>query len=125
VKQAFRILFLGLAIVFSFGYTVNEHTCKMSGEEMHACCQKSDNETAPSPCDDDCCIQNTVITRIEEGVAESCQIQIVKTIVKTPNFTDFSLSVEAEQKEALCLVLEQPVLKIPGYTPIKKQVWLI
>ncbi|MDX1348735.1 MAG: hypothetical protein R3279_00735 [Putridiphycobacter sp.] len=125
MKQAFRILFLGLAIVFSFGYTVNEHACKMTGEEMHACCQKADSEKTPNHCEGDCCIQNTVITRIEEGVSESIQVQIVKLIIKTPSFSDFSSTVTVAEVKNLCCTVAPPILKVPGFSAIKKQVWLI
>lgn len=125
MKQAFRILFLALAIVFSFGFTISEPTCQKQGVEAHQCCDKSEKDV-PKKCKG-CCFQITTISRIEEGVSESVGIEItnLKPIFANANFNCFNTTFLCELNPKINLENVQPFIKVPRFASIKTQTWLI
>ena len=128
MKQAYRILFLMLTVVFSFGFTNSESTCTKNTTTNHSCCQKSEEKTPVKKCKGTCCVQSTVISRIEIGLAADNKKQEVSvSLVKKSNNHHLASNWSTLVKYAACVIVQaqQPVLKISKHTPIKTQSWLI
>lgn len=128
MKQAYRILFLFLTVVFSFGFTTSESACKVNKKAVHTCCQKSEKEEAPQKCKSDCCVQTITISRFEEGIVLNTeahqQNSIIKSTVAVNRFVASPFSNE-NQTASNTYLLKHLVLKIPKHAAVLTQTWLV
>lgn len=124
MKQTYRLLFLMLTIVFSFGFTNRSMTCQIKKQATHSCCSKKEKETNPNPCKEDCCVQNSTITKLEEtekfeNKKENKSVLIFKKTKNTP----VKNSVLSTLTKGF--YFKSKFLKTPGYLSVKTQSWLI
>lgn len=100
--QAVKILFLGLAILFSFGFRSYESTCQFKVEqscEAKSCCKKEAKENPSSEkkdCKGKCCVQAISLLKLDEFVPSTTSIQF-----KAVAGFNSSFKIEKSQLEGL------------------------
>ena len=77
--KAVKILFLGLSILFSFGFTAVESHCDKSEEitcESHSCCEdKHEKPHADEDCGGACCLQPISVLSLNDFVNSGKKIE--------------------------------------------------
>lgn len=125
MKQLIRLLFLCLAIVFSFGFTVSTSPCQKQDTETHSCCQQSKKHSSPKKCKGDCCVQANTVTKIEEveQVSEvKLDLRVVSSIKVYKNCTTSNV---ISKKLVDFAFYKNPVLNKPSFVQSCTQNWLI
>ncbi len=95
--KAFKILFLNLAILFSFGFTSFETSCNIAEKEScskkHSCCKKEEKPAQKKDCKGKCCVQQPVaLFKFNVLISPSKQVQFSKKKSDDRVLIDFNKS---------------------------------
>lgn len=126
----FKVIFLSLTILFSFGFTTKMSSCECNKnvKEPQGCCSKSDNKTKNKPCKGSYCIKTQTFSKIEEIIFENNDVR-KKQKERTKNyFSNINKYIYSTYKTKRVKFLKTTFivgLKTRPYQSKSKQVWLI
>jgi len=132
VLKAVKILFLGLSILFSFGFTAVESNCKTINEiscESHSCCKKEkEKPQQKKDCDGSCCLQPISVLRLNDfaSINESIQQETKKY---NPDYLLYlqidGVNYNVESRQNVTILTRHFSSKIRHKQQALNQVWLI
>jgi len=145
VKQFINILFLGLSILFSFGFTSFQSACELKTEiieSKRSCCQ--DEKTVvdtdkhivgecckTDSCEGECCIESNDILLFNDFVFQTESVNVDELEISLiPSIHTFLLSLKPSRLDSFRNIWIVPpdlfVYNISAYEIIlSKQAWLI
>jgi hypothetical protein len=129
--QSFKILFLGIAIFFSFGFTTRQSVChtemnkeKLCCESQKTCCSSKKTEKKKD-CNKECCFKTDNILELESCFIEQNLDNVINVVSKNLLSSELCNTVGINKEEVLIKIHPQKPKIIGNHILCIHQSWLI